>query len=243
MSQKASEILNQRFGEIVAGGDGTRPNPFVIKTPSPTVSTFAQVVIFEDEMGKGSYERSARKYFESTLGTPGNKDLCEYSVSTGVVGSVWFDLSFVTKLSEDPSLRTERNRIEEGMPLALGRFFVVDADSPFEASRQIIFRLDQARAEGWQTGDAVSKAWHNEYDITKDGVKSKLLFDLRPTIGRVNRLELTVVTMAAARPQAQEKLARINGIRPKAAGCVVLLFALVSSAAFFSAAIAFGLRL
>ena len=194
--------------------------------------------------GSGSYERSARRYFESTLGVPGNKDLCEYSVSSGDGGSVWFDLSFVTKLSEDPSLRTERNRIEEGMPLALGRFFVVDAHSPFEASRQIIFRLDQARAEGWQTGNAVSKAWHNEYDITKDGVKSKLLFDLRPTIDRVNRLELTLATMAAARPQAKENLAQWErSIRPRAAGsgCIVLILASIGSAALLGSAMAFGL--
>jgi hypothetical protein len=66
--------------------------------------------------------------------------------------------------------------------------------------------------------------------------------DLRPTIGRVNRMELTIITMAAARPQAQENLARMeSSIRPRAAGCVVLAFALLSSAALFGTAIAFGL--
>jgi hypothetical protein len=244
MGQRFLEILSQKFPGIVAGGDGTKLDPFVIKTPSPSASRFAQIFLFEQATGSGSYERSLRRYFESALGAPGNKDLCEYSVSDGSGGSLWFDLSFVTKLSVDPSLRAERNRIEEAMPLAFGRFFVVDAQSSFEASRQIIFRLEQARAEGWSTGNAVAQAWYNEYDITKDGAKSKLLFDLRPTIDHVNRLELTLATMAAAQPQAQEKLASWErSIRPRAAGsgCVVLVFALVSSAALLGTAIAFGL--
>jgi hypothetical protein len=243
MSQTSSEVLNQRFPGIVTSGDGTRLNPFVIRTPSPTASTLAQIFLLEQVCGSGTYERSARAYFESASGTPGNKDLCEYRASDGEV-SLWFDLSFVTKLSGDPSLHAERNRIEEGMPLAGGRFFVVDAHTSSEASEQIIFRLNQARAEGWQTGNAVSKAWHNEYDITKDGVNSKLLFDLRPTIGRVNRMELTIMTMAAARPQAQQNLARMeSGIRPKAAGCVALVLALIGCATLFGTVIAFGLSL
>jgi hypothetical protein len=243
MSQTSSEILNQRFPGIVTRGDGTRLNPFAIRTPSPTASTLAQIFLLENVYGAGSYRRSARTYFQSALGMPGNQDLCEYRVGNDE-GSLWFDLSFVTKLSEDPSLRAERNRIEEGMPLAGSRFVVVDAHTSVEAGQQIIFRLNQARAEGWHTGNAVSKAWHNEYDITKDGVNSKLLFDLRPTIGRVNRMELTLVTMAAAQPQAREKLARMeSSIRPKAAGCVVLVFALVSSAALLGTAIVLGAKL
>jgi hypothetical protein len=101
------------------------------------------------------------------------------------------------KRSEDPSFRAERNRIEESMPLAFGRFFVVDAHNSFEASRQIIFRLNQARADGWKVSNAVANAWHNESEITKDGLNSKLLFDLTPTIDRVDRLKPTLATMAA----------------------------------------------
>jgi hypothetical protein len=76
-------------------------------------------------------------------------------------------------------------------------FFVVDAHNSFEASRQIIFRLNQARADGWQVSNAVANAWHNESEITKDGLNSKLLFDLTPTIDRVDRLKPTLATMAA----------------------------------------------
>lgn len=188
VSQRPPEILTQKFPGIVAGGNGTRLNPFVIKTPSPTASRFAQIFLLEQVTGSGSYERSARRYFESALGPPGNLDLCECWVNNGGGDCLWFDLSFVTRLSEDPSLRAERNRIEEAMPLAFGRFFVVDASDSFEATRQIIFRLDQARAQGWRIANAVPKAWLNEYEITKDGVNSKLLFDLRPTLHRANRL-------------------------------------------------------
>jgi hypothetical protein len=147
------------------------------------------------------------------------------------------------KRSEDPSFRAERNRIEEAMPLAFGRFFVVDAHNSFEASRQIIFRLNQARADGWQVGNAVANAWHNESEITKDGLNSKLLFNLTPTIDRVDRLEPTLATMAAAQSQAQEKLARWErSIRPRAAGpgCVVLILASVSFTALLDMTIAFG---
>jgi hypothetical protein len=129
------------------------------------------------------------------------------------------------------------------MPLAFGRFFVVDAHNSFEASRQIIFRLNRARADGWQVGNAVANAWHNEYEITKDGLNSNLLFELRPTIDRVGRLELTLATRAAGQPQAQEKLARWErSIRPRAAGpgCVVLILASVSFTALLGMTIAFG---
>ena len=61
VSQRPSEILNQKFPEIVAGGDGARLNPFVIKTPSPTASRLAQIFLLEQATGRGSYERSARR--------------------------------------------------------------------------------------------------------------------------------------------------------------------------------------
>jgi hypothetical protein len=40
----------------------------------------------------------------------------------------------------------------------------------------------------------------------KDGLTSKLLFDLTPTIDRVDRLEPTLATMAAGQSQAQESI-------------------------------------
>jgi Group II intron, maturase-specific domain len=209
VSQRPSEILSEEFPRIVAGGNGTRVNPFVIQTPSPTASRFVQIFLLERAIGNGSYERSARRYCESALGPPGNLDLCECWVNNGSGDCLWFDVSFVTKLSEEPSLHAERNRIEEAMPLAFGRFFVVDASSSFEASRQIIFRLDQAKAEGWRFGNAVPKAWLNEYDITKDGVNSKLLFDLRPTIDRVHRLELTPEAYIGTKP-SKKRVARVS---------------------------------
>jgi hypothetical protein len=132
------------------------------------------------------------------------------------------------------------------MPLAFGRFFVIDAHNSFEASRQIIFRLNQARADGWQVSNAVANAWHNESEITKDGLNSKLLFDLTPTIHRVDRLEPTLATMAAGQSQAQEKLARWErSIRSRAAGpgCVVLILASVSFTALLSMTIAFRAKL
>jgi hypothetical protein len=99
------------------------------------------------------------------------------------------------------------------------------------------------RADGWQVSNAAANAWHNESEITKDGLNSKLLFDLTPTIDRVDRLEPTLATMAAGQSQAQEKLARWERtIRPRAAGpgCVVLILASVSFTALLSMTIAFG---
>src|SRR5258708_39176263 len=58
------------------------------------------------------------------------------------------------------------------------------------------------------SANAVPKAWLNEYDITKDGVNSKLLFDLRPTIDRVHRLELTPEAYIGTKP-SKKRVARV----------------------------------
>jgi hypothetical protein len=79
----------------------------------------------------------------------------------------------------------------------------IEALSAVDAARQILSHLNAARAQGWTTGDAhaLIDGWRNEYNFTKNGEKTVLAFDLRPTFKFVrDTLELTIATMTVAAP-------------------------------------------
>src|SRR5689334_11499112 len=95
-------------------GDGSRERPFLVAPITYYGSTVVQRETIDQIHGFGVYKpRGPRRYYESQRGKAGNKDLCEHVLSVnGKEVSVWFDLSEVTKFSEDPQNREAVERDE-----------------------------------------------------------------------------------------------------------------------------------
>ena len=91
----------------ILAGDGTRELPFLVAPITYHGSTVAQRETVNQIYGDGVYQADGqRRYYESHRGKVGNKDLCEHVLSVnGRNASIWFDLSEVSKFSEDPENR------------------------------------------------------------------------------------------------------------------------------------------
>jgi hypothetical protein len=90
----------------------------------------------------------------------------------------------------------------------------ITAKSAKEAALQIVQYLNQARADGWTTGNAFAliDGWRNEYQIEKGDQKSVLKFDMRPTLKNVPSHQITMMTMVAAAddPDIEKKLSQLG---------------------------------
>jgi hypothetical protein len=114
MTQKRSPMSNSHpISDRIIEGNGSRESPFVIHTSSYLLSAEIQKEIIDKIHGPGTYsQRGNRLYYSSERGAPGNGDLCEHKLSVnGQPVSIWFDLSLVTKLVNDPGLRKAKQEM------------------------------------------------------------------------------------------------------------------------------------
>jgi hypothetical protein len=79
----------------------------------------------------------------------------------------------------------------------MNQLILIDEHTAAAAATKIREHVVHARGQGWQTGGAfaLNDGWRNEYEITRNGQRDLLTFDLRPTLNHVSELELTLATL------------------------------------------------
>ena len=103
---------------------------------APGYSANIQNQVIDNALGHGSWTTLGRDYFESPIGVPGNGDLCRWTVKANNQSFlIWFDLSNVTLIANNPSLISKNPSIahnqgacsqsskKDGLLNKLGRWF------------------------------------------------------------------------------------------------------------------------
>jgi hypothetical protein len=94
----------------IVSGNGHKENPFVVATANTVISASIQQQMVDSIFGAGAAAHASRIYYDSPKGESGNSALCEHRVvHGGKSGSVWFDLSLIAELRNDPEF-VERER-------------------------------------------------------------------------------------------------------------------------------------
>jgi hypothetical protein len=87
----------------IVEGDGSKDKPFVVNSNNPVGSAIIQKNVVTLVAGlQTEHLSTARMYYESPRGQPGNGDLCEHQIKVDdEIISIWFDLYLVTKQAKE----------------------------------------------------------------------------------------------------------------------------------------------
>lgn len=126
-------------------------------------------------------------------------------LKSGDISPVFFDIREVNDtapVSDD--VRRRFSERSDAVPVSdttlVSRFplIKVEARSAVEAADFISTHLMRAARDGWQLGAkwALVDGWRNDYELSRDGEKTKMSFDMRPCLV-LNTADLTMLTLLA----------------------------------------------